>query len=94
MIGAMTYNLGLLMRTLFGIGTPKQAMAGGRGWPLGPMIGTYTNSLERVEKPASEQFGDSSTERTSSLADSPISNTKWCNTKPGLQDGFTIHRLL
>ena len=35
MIGAMTYNLGLLMRTLFGIGTPKQAMAGGRGWPLG-----------------------------------------------------------
>ena len=27
MAGAMTYNLSLLMRTLFGIGTPKQAMA-------------------------------------------------------------------
>jgi len=27
MVGAMTYNLSLLMRALFGIGTPKQAMA-------------------------------------------------------------------
>ena len=35
MIGAMTYNLSLLMRTLFGIGTPKQAMAGVRGWLSG-----------------------------------------------------------
>jgi len=37
----------------------------------------YTISLERVEKPASEQFGSSSTGRASSLADSPISNTNW-----------------
>src|SRR5437588_7013709 len=27
MVAAMTYNLSLLMRSLFGIGTPKQAMA-------------------------------------------------------------------
>ncbi|MEO6787572.1 MAG: hypothetical protein ABI318_15705, partial [Chthoniobacteraceae bacterium] len=27
MVAAMTYNLSLLMRALFGIGTPKQAMA-------------------------------------------------------------------
>ena len=27
MVAAMTYNLSLRMRTLFGIGTPKQAMA-------------------------------------------------------------------
>lgn len=30
MAAAMTYNLSLLMRTLFGVGTPKQAMAGAR----------------------------------------------------------------
>ncbi len=30
MAAAMTYKLSLLMRTLFGIGTPKQAMAGAR----------------------------------------------------------------
>jgi transposase len=30
MTAAMTYNLSLLMRTLFGVGTPKQAMAGAR----------------------------------------------------------------
>jgi hypothetical protein len=27
MVAAMTYNLSLLMRSLFGIGTPKQAIA-------------------------------------------------------------------
>ena len=27
MVAAMTYNLSLLMRSLFGIGTPKQALA-------------------------------------------------------------------
>ena len=37
----------------------------------------HTNSLERVGKPASVQDGDSTTERTSSLADSPLSNTNW-----------------
>jgi Transposase DDE domain len=30
MAAALTYNLSLLMRTLFGVGTPKQAMAGAR----------------------------------------------------------------
>jgi hypothetical protein len=30
MVGAMTYNLSLLMRSLFGIGTPKQAIAASR----------------------------------------------------------------
>ena len=52
----MTYNLGLLMRTLFGIGTPKQAMAGGPGWPLGPMIGTYrlSGGLSAILKPSSD----------------------------------------
>lgn len=31
MVAAMSYNLSLLLRTLFGIGTPKQALAGARG---------------------------------------------------------------
>jgi transposase len=30
MVAAMSYNLSLLLRTLFGIGTPKQALAGAR----------------------------------------------------------------
>ena len=30
-VAAMSYNLSLLLRTLFGIGTPKQALAGARG---------------------------------------------------------------
>ena len=35
MSGAMTYNLSLPRRTLFGTGTPKPAMAGVRGWLSG-----------------------------------------------------------
>ena len=31
LVAAMSYNLSLLLRTLFGIGTPKQALAGARG---------------------------------------------------------------
>lgn len=30
LVGAMSYNLSLLLRTLFGVGTPKQALAGTR----------------------------------------------------------------
>ena len=34
MVGALTSNLSLLLRTLFGVGTPKQWLAGARGAAL------------------------------------------------------------
>lgn len=48
--GAMSYNLSLLLRTLFGAGTPKQTLAGARHLLAGALDRLW-HSLERLWRP-------------------------------------------